>query len=137
MDDIRWKQRFQNYKKALAELKSAVDLKKTRSLSRLERSGLIQSFEFTQELSWKVLKDYLEYQGFTGIIGSRDAYRQAFNRNLITNGEMWIEMIKARNISSHTYEEAEAIKLESDILTQFMPCFFALEMTFDELSAKE
>lgn len=137
MDDIRWKQRFQNYKKALAELKSAVDLKKKRSLSRLERSGLIQSFEFTQELSWKVLKDYLEYQGFTGIIGSRDAYRQAFNRNLITNGEMWIEMIKARNISSHTYEEAEAIKLESDILTQFMPCFFALEMTFDELCAKE
>ena len=93
--DIRWKQRFSNYKKALAILRRGIELKKTRELSELERGGLIQSFEFTQELSWKVLKDYLEYQGFIGIIGSRDAYRNAFNR--ANSAEDFLQIIEVIN----------------------------------------
>ena len=131
--DIRWKQRFSNYKKALAILRRGIELKKTRELSELERGGLIQSFEFTQELSWKVLKDYLEYQGFIGIIGSRDAYRNAFNRGLISDGEKWMELIKLRNLSSHTYDESDAVKLETEINGNIINLFSALETTLDAL----
>ena len=131
--DIRWKQRFSNYKKALAILRRGIELKKTRELSELERGGLIQSFEFTQELSWKVLKDYLEYQGFIGIIGSRDAYRNAFNRGLISDGEKWMELIKLRNLSSHTYDESDAVKLETEISGNIINLFSALETTLDAL----
>ena len=132
--DIRWKQRFGNYKKALAVLRRGLLLKNERELSELERGGLIQSFEFTQELSWKVLKDYLEYQGFTGIIGSRDAYRNAFNRGLISNGDVWMDMLKARKLSSHTYDENDSLKLVRDIAELFEPCFSALEKTFDTIA---
>lgn len=132
--DIRWKQRFGNYKKALAVLRRGLLLKNERELSELERGGLIQSFEFTQELSWKVLKDYLEYQGFTGIIGSRDAYRNAFNRGLISNGDVWMDMLKARNLSSHTYDENDSLKLVRDIAELFEPCFSALETTLDDIA---
>ncbi|MBR1713337.1 MAG: nucleotidyltransferase substrate binding protein [Treponema sp.] len=133
-EDIRWKQRFQNYKKALAVLRRGLALEKERELSELERSGLVQAFEFTQELSWKVLKDYLEYQGVSGIFGSRDAYRVAFNMGLISDGEKWMEMLKARNLSSHTYEEETSLKLVHDIAETFASCFISLEETFDALS---
>lgn len=131
--DVRWKQRFENYKKALAALKEGVELKKERNLSNLERSGLIQSFEFTQELSWKVLKDYLEYQGFVGIVGSRDAYRNAFNRGLISDGEKWLNLIKLRNLSSHAYDESEAATLETEISGTIINLFSALEATLNAL----
>lgn len=73
--DIRWKQRFSNYLKALQTLDEAYELTQTRALSRLEQQGLIQSFEFTHELAWNVLKDYLTDQGIAGLIGARDATR--------------------------------------------------------------
>ena len=130
-DDIRWKQRFANYKKAVAILTDDVYLIKSRKLSNLERSGFIQDFEFVQELSWNVLKDYLEYQGITGITGSRDAYRKALNRNLITNGEIWMDIIKSRNLSSHTYDESQADKLVSDVINTYLSCFIALKETLD------
>ena len=131
--DIRWKQRFSNYKKALATLMEGVELRKKRNLSNLERCGLIQSFEFTQELSWKVIKDYLEYQGFVGIIGSRDAYRNAFNSGLISDGEKWMELIKLRNLSSHTYDESDALILETEICSNIITLFSALETKLDAL----
>ncbi len=70
--DIRWKQRFSNYIKALSQLRNAIELKRERALSELEKQGLIQSFEFTYELGWNTLKDYLVWQGIEGIIDSRD-----------------------------------------------------------------
>ena len=78
--DIRWKQRLQNYKKALGTMESAVELAAVRELSDLEKQGVIQGFEFTFELAWNLMKDYLEEQGITGIIGSKNAVRQGFNR---------------------------------------------------------
>ena len=133
--DVRWKQRFQNYKKTLAFLRSGVELQKERALSELECGGVIQAFEFTQELSWKVLKDFIEEKGGgEKIYGSKDAIREAFNRGLISDGEIWMDMIKARNLSSHTYDEKDSINLVKDISEKFMPCFSALEMKLDDLA---
>ena len=125
--DIRWKQRFENYKKALSALKSAVALSNERNLSELEQQGLIQSFEFTHELSWKLLKDYLEYQGIAGIVGSRDAVRNAFNRGLISDAETWMEMIESRNLTSHTYDIETADGIAKKICGKYAKCFLSLE----------
>jgi len=107
-EDIRWKQRFNNYLRALQTLTEAVELAQTRDLSNLEEQGMIQGFEFTHELAWNVLKDYLEEKGIVGIIGSKDATRLAFKNGLIDDGEAWMDMIKARNLSSHTYNQETA-----------------------------
>ncbi|MEM9992222.1 MAG: nucleotidyltransferase substrate binding protein, partial [Bacteroidota bacterium] len=77
-EDIRWIQRLSNYKKALYKLGEAVTLSKERTLSELEKQGLIQAFEYTHELAWKVMQDFFVYQGNTEIRGSRDATRAAF-----------------------------------------------------------
>ena len=79
---IRWIQRFDNYQLALGTLQEAVDLSRQRALSRLEQQGLIQGFEFTHELAWKTLKDFLDYRGVSGVIGSRDAARVAFREEV-------------------------------------------------------
>lgn len=80
-----------------------MELGRERPLSPLETQGLIQSFEFTQELAWNVLKDYLEDKGILGLIGSKDASRSAFKNGLIDNRDGWMKMIEARNLTSHTY----------------------------------
>lgn len=85
--DIRWQQRLSNYHKALNQLSHAVSLASERDLSDLEKQGLIQTFEYTHELAWNVIKDYFFYQGQTNITGSRDATREAFNKGLIEQGE--------------------------------------------------
>ena len=77
-EDIRWKQRFDNFLNAFGQLQSAIQISQQRSLSDLEKQGLIQAFKFTHELAWNVLKDYLEYQGAINLIGSRDTCREAF-----------------------------------------------------------
>ena len=106
--DIRWQQRLNQYQKALAQLNEAVELSRKRALSRIERQGLIKAFEFTHELAWNVMKDFFVWQGNTAITGSRDATREAFAKGLITDGEGWMEMIKSRNHTSHTYNEETA-----------------------------
>ena len=114
-EDIRWKQRFQNYEKAFLILKNAVALSRTRPLTDLEKQGTIQGFEFTFELAWNVMKDYLEEQGITGIIGSKGAVRHAFNKGLIDEGQVWMDMIRDRNVSSHSYDEKTAEDLVAAI----------------------
>lgn len=133
--DVRWKQRFQNYKKAFSVLKRGLELQEERTLSELERGGLIQAFEFVQELSWKVLKDFIEDKGTSKkLYGSKDVIRQAASVGLISNGELWMKMIEARNLSSHTYDEADAVELVQQITKEFAPCFFALEKTFEQFT---
>ncbi|MDD5214301.1 MAG: nucleotidyltransferase substrate binding protein [Methylococcales bacterium] len=137
MTDIRWKQQFNNYLKAFQMLIEAVELAQTRELSKLEQQGLIQGFEFTHELAWNVLKDYLEHKGFVNLIGSRDATRTAFKNGLIENGEVWMEMIKARNQTSHTYNPELADDVADDILNVFYPEFEKLAQKFTELSEQD
>lgn len=122
---IRWQQRFQNFLKAFSLLESAVQQYKTQGLSELEEQGLIQRFEFTHELAWNVLKDYFEYQGNTEITGSRDATREAFQKGLILDGEGWMEMIKSRNKSSHTYNEDTAAEIVKNTTTLYYDLFAA------------
>lgn len=125
--DIRWKQRFDNYTRALHQLTLAVTLLEQRPLSDLEKQGLIQGFEFTHELAWNVLKDYLEYEGIQGLIGSRSAVREAFKRGIVTSGEAWMDMIEKRNLSSHTYNLDVATELVSAIRDTYYPEFLALQ----------
>jgi len=133
-EDIRWKQRFDNYLRAFETLRRAVELARRRDLSELEQQGLIQSFEFTHELAWNVLKDYLEETGISGIIGSKGATREAFKNGLIHDGESWMEMIKSRNLSSHTYNQDTAEEVATNILTRFHPAFEQLTATFTALA---
>lgn len=121
--DLRWKQRLNNLKLALAQLSSAVAISRSRELNDLEKQGLIQAFEFTHELSWNVMRDYFLYQGNGSLTGSRDASREAFRNGLIINGDVWMEMIKSRNQTSHTYNQrvAEEIiaKIKSEYFSEF------------------
>ena len=129
--DIRWKQRFANFSKAFLELSADAALRQSRALSRLEEKGLIQSFEVVHELSWNVLKDYLEeVAGTTGLLGSKDSTREAFKLGLITDGEVWMDMIKARNLTSHVYDEDTARKIADDIGGRFHACFAAMYQHF-------
>ncbi len=136
MPDIRWVQRFNNFTKALETLRRGMALSNTRPLSELEQQGLIQSFEFTHELAWNVIKDYLEEQGFVNIIGSKNATREAFKNGLITDGDAWMDMIKARNLTSHTYNFDVANGIATDILTRFFLAFEAMRKSFAALQAQ-
>jgi nucleotidyltransferase substrate binding protein (TIGR01987 family) len=134
MQDIRWKQRFNNYLNALQTLDEAAALAQTRSLSKLEQQGLIQGFEFSHELAWNVFKDYLADKGIVGLIGSKDATRSAFKNGLIEQGETWMEMIADRNLSSHTYDQAMAQTLATHILDNYYPVFKSMAEKFALLS---
>ena len=133
-EDIRWKQRFENYLRAFETLRRAVYLSRQRDLSELEQQGLIQGFGFTHELAWNVLKDYLENTGISGIIGSKGATREAFKNGLIVDGESWMEMIKSRNLSSHTYNQETAEAMVTNILSRFYPAFEQMTTTFTALA---
>jgi len=115
--DIRWKQRYQNFKKSFDLLDEYIEQEE---YSEIERAGLIQFFEMTFELSWKVMKDYLENQGFM-INSPRDTIKQAFQANVISNGEVWIEALTDRNLTVHTYDEITAEQILEKIKTVYYP----------------
>ena len=129
-EDIRWKQRFENFQRAFKQLSLAMDLKAQRPLSDLEQQGLIHGFEFTHELAWNVLKDYLEMEGIQGLIGSRSTAREAFKRGLVMDGEAWMDMIEKRNLSSHTYNPTVALTLVESIAERYYPAFSELKQRF-------
>lgn len=131
--DIRWQQRLDNYRRALLQLDEAVALQAQRALSKLEQQGLIKAFEFTHELGWNVMKDYFEYQGIYTITGSRDAIREAFKRNLIENGEAWMDTIKSRNHSARTYDETTAQALVDLIVNRYHALFQAFASRMENL----
>lgn len=135
--DVRWRQRFQSFRKAFSQLSAAVDLAAQRPLSELEQQGLIQAFEFTHELAWNTMKDFLESRGATKLYGSKDATREAFARGLIANGDEWMAMIAGRNRSSHTYNEKTARELSDAILGSFAPEFGRFASRFAELEREE
>lgn len=135
--DIRWRQRLQSFHKAFAQLSKAAATARTRDLSELERQGLIKAFEFTHELAWNVLKDFLESRGVTELYGSKDATREAFATGLIDNGDEWMAMIQSRNSTSHTYNEETADEIAEAILSGYVPEFEKFLRKFTELEQKE
>ena len=132
-EDIRWKQRLENYSKALGQLTRFIE---KGALNEFEQQGLIQCFEYTYELAWNCIKDLFEAQGEVGIIGSRDAFRLAFKRGLIENGELWMEMIKSRVLTSHTYNEDVADDISTKIVTQYYAEFIRLHLRLEALSSQ-
>jgi nucleotidyltransferase substrate binding protein (TIGR01987 family) len=135
--DIRWIQRFNHFNKAFTQLKAAVELAQQRPLSKLEEQGLIQAFEFTHELAWKTLKDFLENRGVRDLYGSKDATRAAFRTGLIENGEIWMDMIASRNLTTHTYDESTAAKIVSAILGDYFTEFAALRTKLESMKQEE
>jgi len=131
--DIRWKQRFHNFRKAFDQLKSAAALSMQRELSDLEKQGLIKAFEFSYELAWKTLKDLLESRAVQNILGPRDAIKKAFAADLIEDGEIWMEMIDSRNRSSHTYDQRIADDVVRSIKTDYLGAFTRFEKRLVEL----
>lgn len=131
----RWEQRLDSYHKALARLAEIVGASKKRALNEFERDGLVQRFEFTHELSWKLMKAYAEYQGFDGIGGSRDATRKAFEMSLISDGQSWMNMIKSRNETSHNYDGSMADDVVDSIINRFYPLLAEFYQKMNSLSA--
>ena len=131
--DIRWQQRFANFKLALSELTAAVQLAKKRPLSNLEEQGLIQSFEYNYELAWNCMKDFYQNQGDTNIAGSRDAIRLAFKRGLIVQGDIWMDMVNSRVSTSHTYNKEMAGIVAKKIIDHYYPEFIALEKALQKV----
>lgn len=131
MEDIRWQQRFSNYQKALMRLSEAVDVLDSQDIVNvleltLLKEGLIQRFEYTHELAWKVMKDYLEYQGYVDIRGSRDAIRKSLELNIISD-RRWMSTIEARNLTSHNYDDETAENIYGEIIEVYYPLFIEFE----------
>ncbi|MGL4943748.1 MAG: nucleotidyltransferase substrate binding protein [Thermoguttaceae bacterium] len=122
--DIRWLQRLTHFEKAMTHLQEGVDESARRELNNLEKQGLIQAFEYCYELAWKTVKDFYEAQGETTIQGSRDAFRLAFGRGLVSeNGHVLMETIRARAMTSHTYDEAISDEIRYAIIQRYKPAF--------------
>ena len=149
--DIRWLQRFSNYKKALRKLEDSVDYV-TNHITKesldtgeefgliqidLIKQGLIQSFEFTHELAWNVIKDYVHYQGNQSVRGSRDATREGFSMGLIEDGDVWMEMIRSRNQTSHTYDEETADEIFNKIINDYLAAFVSFKEKMEEIKNEE
>lgn len=135
--DLRWLQRSNNFNKAFSQLKEAVELAQQRQLSKLEAQGLIQGFEYTHELAWNTLKDFLEARGVRDLYGSRDTTRTAFRTGVIENGETWMEMIQSHNLTTHTYNEATAAQIVEAILNTYFAEFQALQIKLESLKQEE
>lgn len=131
--DIRWIQRFNHFVLALSQLRDAVSLAQQRPLSKLEAQGLIKSFDFTHELAWNTLKDFLEDRGVANLYGSKDATREAFKAGLIENGEAWMDMIKSRNLSVHTYNESTAAQIVSAVRNVYFAEFESLRAKLEKM----
>lgn len=115
--DIRWKQRFNNFEKATKQLQEFIELE---SLNKFELQGLIQCFEYTFELAWKTMKDYLEQEGFE-VKSPRATIQTAFQIELILDGHSWIDALEKRNLMAHTYDESVAKESEELIRKSYYP----------------
>jgi nucleotidyltransferase substrate binding protein (TIGR01987 family) len=115
---VRWKQRFQNFEKAYTQFYEGILLSKSRKLSVLEEQGLIQSFEYTFELAWKTLKDFLKQQEVDAKF-PRETIQLSYQHELIHNGELWIDMLEKRKLMAHTYDESNANLALSLIINEY------------------
>ncbi|MCC5935139.1 MAG: nucleotidyltransferase substrate binding protein [Balneolales bacterium] len=141
-ENENWIQRFSHFKKALTKLEDGVAIRnrtvanhifESENLDEIVREAIIRRFVNTHELAWKLMKAYLEYQGVFNLMGSANATREAFAAGLIEDGELWMDMIKSRNLSSHTYDEANAQGLFEEILNAYLPAFQALKAKMESL----
>jgi nucleotidyltransferase substrate binding protein (TIGR01987 family) len=133
MDDIRWIQRFANYRKSLDNLEEALQ---SRSYNKLELQGLIKGFELCYELAWKTLQDLLRERGYEEIAGPKPVIRQAFKDGLLRDGEVWNAIHEARNLASHINDLDLARQMEPKIRGGFADAFRALRARLEEILPK-
>jgi nucleotidyltransferase substrate binding protein (TIGR01987 family) len=127
--DTRWKQRFQNYTKALNYLEQALQISNP---DIVQKAGIIKFFEMSFELSWNLVKDYLEEQGFVDIKSPRGALKKAFEMNILENGHDWMDLLEDRNLTAHAYDEQKATDMELLIQNKYFPILKALHNSFKE-----
>lgn len=127
--DVRWKQRFQNFEKAMKHLEEAIQIKNP---DIIQKAGIIQFFEMSYELAWNTIKDFLEEQGFTDVKSPRNALKKAFEIELIADGHTWMELLSDRNLTAHTYDEAKATEVEKLIHHTYFPLLKQLHDTFKQ-----
>jgi nucleotidyltransferase substrate binding protein (TIGR01987 family) len=131
--DARWQQRLQNLEKAFADFDAACGLER---YTKLERSGLIQTFEIVFELAWKLLQDLLQERGYTDALGPRPVLKRAFRDGLISNGEAWLKMLAARNLTAHSHDEATADAIARESREHFHPLLLTLLTALRHEAAK-
>lgn len=128
----REENKITNFNNALKRLTEAnIEYKKNKK-NDLYRDALIKRFEFTFELSWKCLKEYLEYNGVTVRDTPRDILKTAYQKNLINNEKVWLSMMEDRNLTSHIYKEAQAVAIAEDISMKFCKELATLKVLFEQ-----
>ncbi len=127
--DIRWKQRFQNFEKSLHLLTQALNIEEP---DIIEKAGLIQFFEMTFELAWNTMKDYLQEEGFDGINTPRAAIKKAFEADLIKDGQLWLQLLQDRNLTSHAYDEEKADIIHNLIAEKYYSLLNSLHSTLKQ-----
>jgi nucleotidyltransferase substrate binding protein (TIGR01987 family) len=120
-NDIRWKQRFENFENAYKTFNRMIDRHSKTPDDEAVKMALVQAFEFTYELSWNTMKDYLENEGFDEIKTGKQAIRTAFQAELITNAEEWMDVVEKRNLASHSYNIEILDETIDFILERFYP----------------
>lgn len=132
----RWEQKLESYTKALKRLAQIVNESRKRPLSDIERDGMIQRFEFTHELAWKVMMSFCKFQSpEETLFGSKDSTRWAYERGLITNGDVWMQMIVSRNYTSHNYDDDESAATAKAIVNDYFPEFVSFLEKMQSLSS--
>ncbi len=127
VEDVRWIQRFQNFDRAFKLINSALKDHTFKQLSDLEQEGVIQRFEYTYELAWKTMKDYLEDNGITfSPVTPRNVIKEAFAAGVIRNGQTWIDMMLHRNMLAHTYDFSRFTEVLTAIEGQYLSAFHDL-----------
>jgi len=124
--DVRWEQRFEIYGKSLSHLETALGIAHP---DMVQKAGTLQFFEMSCELAWNVMKDYLDYQGFTDIRSPRGSIKQAFETGFVADGHGWMELLEARNLTAHAYDEAKADAVLASIREKFLPLLKNLKET--------
>ncbi len=127
--EIRWIQRFSNFKKATAQLSEFME---KGDLNKFEVQGLVQCFEYTFELAWKTMRDYLNQEGFS-VKTPREAIKTAFQIQLVNEGHIWIDALEKRNLLAHTYDERRAKEAEHLIKTKYYKAIKDLNAKLEEL----
>ncbi|MBI5788684.1 MAG: nucleotidyltransferase substrate binding protein [Candidatus Schekmanbacteria bacterium] len=135
MNDTRWKQRFQNFDRALVLLRSALEEKALDQFSALEQEGIIQRFEYSYEMAWKTMKDYLEENGvIITPVTPRTVIKEAFAAEIIEDGQIWINMMLHRNLLSHTYDFSKFTEVLEAVMQHYLS---ALERLHEWLLEKQ
>lgn len=133
--DVRWRQRLQSYSRATSLLEDALS-RGPDVLNMLEKEGTVQRFEFTLELGWNLLKDYLQASGVElPSVTPKSVVKAAFAARLIVEGQTWVDMLQWRNALSHRYDEALLESGIAKIYREFVPAFVALREKFKELAS--